>query len=119
MRRLVEENLSAFDDSIARLKWLGEHIEVYVDRWVAFHTANDIPMSALLGSNFFTVIAVASDVMRNELGTVQADRRVNEAYKRFAEELLRVANLEERESTEQLVALAGELRVAVHDWVVR
>ena len=85
---------------LARLIWLRNELENYLDRWLGFVALDETAISSLFQSDLFTMILVASDVYEQELGKGESKRSEAE-WRQFR------ANFARAQSARSLDALVG------------
>jgi hypothetical protein len=81
--------------SRARLRWLRNELENYLDRWLAFAAVESIPLKSLLADDLFAMVLVATDVCEQEFARASA-RPEKEAWDAFTGQLARIGKTKDR-----------------------
>ena len=102
-------------DQRNQLRWLGDQLENYLDRWLAFSAVESIDIKSLLRDDLFTMVNVAT-----ELYGEHRERNIREEPKAkdwyiFTSLLERIQSLRDRSLVNGLrPSLLAELRLNLH-----
>lgn len=53
-------------DTLERLKWLFDHLDEYLDRWLSFCSREEMSMQMLVESDLHTVLLISVDMIKQE-----------------------------------------------------
>jgi len=79
-------------DPPARVRWLAEQLENYVERWLAFATIPAMQSPALLQDDLFAMIEIGTETMSAKLASISDVPETTRTWERFTEELAAVRN---------------------------
>jgi hypothetical protein len=99
--------------SRARLKWLAEHLEIYVDRWLAFCAAASEADTSLVSFPGFFVVELGSEAFGREFASANIRGDVDPTWQTFLLALRRVKAGGGRADAEKLEEAAVQLRAVV------
>lgn len=100
-RRLEELRVVSGDRAV--LKWLGEHLQIYLGRFlIPFNLEKDVSMKVLLGNALFGILEVATEVTEEELASPTTPESVVVAWFRYRDTLHRLKSERSRRLVEQL-----------------
>lgn len=85
---------------LARLRWIRNEIENYLDRWIAFAAFDDIPLKSLLADDLFAMVLIAIDVYEQELRRSSYAHRAQ--WDRFVSQISQLQRSRDRREISQL-----------------
>jgi hypothetical protein len=93
-----------------RLRWLAEHLEEYVDRWLGFCAVAPESTLSLVTAPGFGVIELGAEALGEELSDAPVPPDVNAAWQGFLSSLSKVRERGGRGEAEQLAIAARRVR---------
>jgi hypothetical protein len=103
LRRALTSQLEAVvpesADGRTRVKWLGEQLHNYVERWLAFQTWSSQPAPPTGNDDLFVMMEVGAELLGEEMGRAAVPTNIAMAWRAFlgALEHLRRASDSERQ----------------------
>jgi hypothetical protein len=99
--------------SSQRLRWIGDQLENYVERWLAFCTIPSLPMSSLLDDDLFGIIDIGTDLMDRELTHSAENPERDRVWQEFHSVVAMIRTVGERTQAEQLRESLAQYRATL------
>lgn len=115
-RDFFQQELAAVSEqrgSWPRLRWLAEHLEEYVDRWLGFCAIAPEPSPSLMTAPGFGVIELGAQALGDELASARTTPVFEAAWQSFLSALRQVREGGGRQEAEHLGIAAREVRSAI------
>lgn len=115
-REFFRQELAAVSEqrgSWPRLRWLAEHLEEYVERWLGFCAIASESSSSLATAPGFNVIDLGAQALEDEIAFAQLPAGAQAAWQSFLSSLHQVRDRGGREEAEQLGIAARTVRSAI------
>ena|SRR5919108_823408 len=118
LRSSLHSQLEAYaarnrDRPNARLHWLSEQLENYVERWLAFRAAITVGSRSPPQDDLFDVIELATEMLTVEMRQLPSTSQGAQRWQRFLEVLSRVRTGSNDSAAEQLRTTVEEVRAAL------
>ena len=93
LRVSLEERLEracphAITPVTARIRWLGEQLENYVERWLGFAVLPGATIPSLLEGDLFAIVDISAGVLDNEIRLLPESAGMRKSWTRLGQILL-------------------------------
>jgi hypothetical protein len=100
-------------DSGSRIRWLIDHVEEYIDRWVGFCDLPNSSMTSLMNGDFFGVVEIGLKVLGEELANIKMSPEAEATWKRYCIVVCEIRESHDRALIPQIVSGIQEMRNAL------
>ena len=110
VRQLTDESAQSRFSPRDRVHWLGDQVEEYLERWLAFCAASDPVSPLFVESALFDMLEIGSEVLTEELHTVSTPSNVADAWHGFEAALKRIRHQGDWQQAQRLRKILAEWR---------
>lgn len=100
--RLEQQHPRATASTLARVRWLSEQLENYVERWLGFAALPDADLPSLVAGNLFGVVDVGAATLDAEIKALPAHTAIVERWTKLRHELQSIPQAKSKPNAEAL-----------------
>ncbi len=98
-----------------RWRWLLDHVDEYLDRWIAFCNADSVTMSSHIHSDLHVVLLMGVDLLEEELASLASSHPLKKTWQSFSELVRGIHSETSKDITKELNTRLAVVQRELHD----